>query len=80
MGSSYWQQAFKNRAEYEDLNLEFVEQSMTTVKALIIALLPIGVILNILIWKWRWFANFVIYYEVASTIMQSFVPFDYGEF
>ena len=69
LGSSFWQQAFKNRAEYEDLNQEFVEQSMSTVKALIIALLPIGLILNILSWKWRWFTNCVIYYEVASMIM-----------
>ena len=53
---------------------------MSTVQAIIIALLPIGVILDILMFRWRWFANCVIYYEVVSVIFQTFVPFDYGEF
>lgn len=50
------------------------------VKTIIIALIPIGLLLDILAYRWRKFANVIAYYEMLSMLVQGFVPFNYGNF
>ena len=50
------------------------------VKTVIIVLIPIGVLLDILVWRRRHFAIWIYYYELLSLLNQHFVPFDYGDF
>ena len=80
VGQSYWQLGFENRAENPKLNHQFVETIMPYVKTLIIVLLPIGLLLDLLTWRWRHFGNLIIYYELLSLLIQGFVPFDFGNF
>ena len=80
LGQSYWQKAFKTREENQFLDQQFVELTMPYVKIFIIALLPIGLILDLLTWRRRKFGNLIVYYEVLSNLVQAFVPFDYGNF
>lgn len=62
------------------MDQEFVELTMPYVKVLIIALLPIGLILDLLTWRRRKIGNLIVYYEVLSNLVQAFVPFDFGNF
>ena len=41
---------------------------------------PLGIILDILIWRRRKFANLIIYYEQLSAVIGMFTPHAYGEF
>ena len=66
--------------EYEELNRDFVEKSEPIVKMVLIALIPIGVLLDVLIWRRRQFANWLLYYELVSILLQGFVPFNFGDF
>ena len=53
---------------------------MPYIKIIIIALLPIGLILDFMTWRKRKFGNVIVYYEVVSNLVQAFVPFDFGNF
>ena len=66
--------------EYEELNRDFVEKSEPIIKIVLIALIPIGVLLDVLIWRRRQFANWLLYYELVSILLQGFVPFNFGDF
>ena len=66
--------------EYEELNRDFVEKSEPVIKMILIALIPIGVLLDIIIWRRRQFANWLLYYELVSILLQGFVPFNFGDF
>ena len=46
----------------------------------IIVLIPLGVILDILIWRRRRLAKWLFYYELLSILSQGFVPFNFGDF
>ena len=43
-------------------------------------MIGIGIVLDLIVWKWRKLANTILYYELFSFFIQSFVPFDYGDF
>ena len=62
------------------MNHEFVDATEEYNKFLIIALIPIGLLLDLLALRWRKFANYIVYYEMLNMIVYAFVPFDYGNF
>ena len=37
-------------------------------------------LLDLLVWRWRRLANWLLYYEFLSALAQGMVPFDYGNF
>ena len=43
-------------------------------------MIGIGVLLDVVVWKWRERANLILYYELISFLIQASVPFDYGDF
>ena len=60
---------------------DFVDETEAYVKFAIITLLPIGILLDVLIWRWRKLANVLLYYElVSSFVLHGFVPYDFGDF
>ena len=79
-GQSYWQKGLKGRANLTYVNQDFVDGIEQYLTYAIIALIPVGLLIDIIAWRWRNFANFIIYYEAISMLLQSFVPFDYGNF
>ena len=62
------------------MNLDFVERSQSAIKVAIIALIPMGVILDLLVWRWRHLANYLIYFELINMLIQALVPLNYGDF
>ena len=44
-----------------------------------ITLLVVGVLLDLLAWKYRKLARFIIYYELIMNLLMSFVPINLGE-
>ena len=74
LGQSYWQKGFNSRKENPTLRHDFSENIESYVRIAIIVMIPLGVLLDILCWRWRKAANALIYYELASTIIQAFAP------
>ena len=66
IGQSYWQKGFENRLDNPNIRQDFVDVSETYVKIAIIAMIPLGCLLNLIAWRWRKFANAIIYYELLS--------------
>ena len=45
-----------------------------------LAMILLGVVLDILAWKYRMLPTLVVYYECCYALIESLVPFDYGRF
>lgn len=50
------------------------------VKTLITVMIVAGILLDVVVWWKRKHANWLIYYELISMLLQGFVPFDIGDF
>lgn len=68
LGIAYWQRGFKERESNLKLDQDFATQIETPLKTIIIAFIPIGVLLDVIAWKYRSFAKWFIYYEGISMI------------
>ena len=66
--------------ENTEVNQEFGAATEPYVRIAIIALIIIGMIVDIVIYKHRKYANWLIYFELVSTLVQGLVPFNYGDF
>ena len=75
---AYWQEGFKNREKIANLDQEFAVKVESPLTTAIIALLPIGVLIDVICWKYRSFAKYIIYYEAISFLLQGYVPFEFG--
>jgi len=53
LGVAYWQKAYKDVHKNDTIDQEFVSQSEVVVKAVIIGLIPIGVLIDIVCWRHR---------------------------
>ena len=53
---------------------------MGPVKVAIIGYVVAGALLDVLVWRYRRFANWYLLFECVVVIIQGFVPFDYGKF
>ena len=47
---------------------------------MVFAIIAIGLLTNLIAWRWRKFANVIIYQEALYSIAMTFVPYDYGDF
>lgn len=79
-GNSYWQKAYKNYKKNDAVNVEFVVASEPHVKLAIMILIVLGVILDVVVWRRRHLGKYIIYYELLSLIVQTFLPFNFGDF
>jgi hypothetical protein len=43
-------------------------------------MIPIGIFLDVIIWRRRHLAFLIVYYEFLSLLIQSFCPYDFGNF
>ena len=81
MGQSYWQRAFKENTDDPSVNTEFVRKVEPYVVTVIGVLIFIGVILDIIVWRWRYLAKWLFYLELLNRfVLGGFCPFDYGGF
>ena len=69
LGKSFWQKAFEGSEEHITLRQDFSNQIEPYIKFAIIAMLSLGIILDILIWRRRKFANLVLYYELVVCLI-----------
>ena len=60
--------------------METVESFKPYVVAMIHTLNVLGVVLNILIWRYRKLSRVLIYYECVMQLTHALVPYQYGEF
>ena len=79
LGSAYWQKAYKEKDEIEELNHDFVDKSESALRGALLTLIIFGVLLDILCWKYRRYSELIIYYELIRIMVQAFVPIDHGE-
>ena len=45
-----------------------------------LVMIPIGFILDIIVWRWRYLAPILLYYELTMLIISSFIPYDLGQY
>ena len=57
----------------------YVEKSEGIIKVIMIMLLVVGVLLDLLAWKYRKCARFIIYYELIMNLLMSLTPINLGE-
>lgn len=69
----------KLQQQQPQLNLEFVQTSELTIKAVIIGFIVLGVLLNIIACMYRKYAKYIIYYELLMALAQGFIPLNYGD-
>ena len=78
-GIAYWQKAFNERVQNNitELNEDFIDKSENAIKIGIWIIIVLGVLLDIICWKYRYLSKLILYYELFSILWQGFVPFDY---
>ena len=69
LGQSYWQLAYETKDLNPNLRREFVDTAEPYIRHIIIALIPVGFLLDLLAWRWRKFANYILYYEMVSMVV-----------
>ena len=80
LGVSFWQIAFRDRNDNEKLDQELYDLIEDPLRIISIAMIPIGLILNILGWYSSRFANLISIYEIVQAINMMLLPFSYGDF
>ena len=80
LGIAYWQKGYRDLDANQDVDKEFARKIETPLKTLIMAMVVIGVVIDIVTWRCRTFAKWIIFYECVSLCIQSLVPFRFGDF
>ena len=73
-GIAIYQTVEDDNAKIEGLNEDFVRKTETTVKYAIIVMLVLGVLSNVVIYRYRRCAKWIIYYELVFLILTSLIP------
>ena len=60
------------------MNEDFIKDTETTIEYAIVAVIALGVILTILIYKFRKLANLIIYFEFVYLVLSCFKPYYFG--
>ena len=58
--------------------MDFVNKSEGIIKIIMVTMIILGVLLDLLSWKYRQYARFIVIYELAITLLMSFVPTNLG--
>ena len=78
LGIAMWQRGYENINEKVDVI--YAENLKLPVTIVAIALIFVGVLLDVLVWRKRKFARYLIYYELLSAIVQGLIPLNFGDF
>ena len=81
VGIAFWQKAYNkdNVKEIPDLNVDLANDSETGVKYTVIALICIGILLDLVIWKNRKYASLLVYFELCNMCLHAMLPMKFGE-
>ena len=79
-GVAYWQKAYSHDHDESMMNLEFIKLTEPIIKITTITLIALGLLLDILIWRRRKYAAWLLYFELLNVLLQGLVPFNYGHF
>lgn len=63
----------------ENLNIDFVHQTQTSITYALVVMFVIGILLDVFTFVYRRYANWLLYFEIFFNILMAFVPFNYGE-
>ena len=66
--------------KFDELNRDFVAKSEQVVKTVLIALIPVGAIIDVVAWRRRELAELIYYYDLLVILIHGFIPFEYGDF
>jgi len=77
---AYWQSTFELFESYPDVHYSFVRTIKPYVISATIAMLPLGLILDLAVWRYRHLAPWIVYFEIFGGIINGFTPYDYGGF
>ena len=78
-GISYWQIAYKEFDEIENINTSFVNESKGKVKTCMATMIVMSIFFDVIIWRRRNFARYIVYFELVFLFIHGFVPFNYGK-
>ena len=78
--NSFWQNGYRDYKENETINQEFIEESEDVIKFLIIVFIVLGLLLDVVCWRYRHLSSSIFYFELISLTVQSFIPWDFGDF
>ena len=81
IGIASWQKAYKQEQldKIDNLNITLVHQTQTSVTIAIIVSFVIGILLDVLAYVYRKYANLILYYELLFMLLFAFVPHNYGD-
>ena len=81
IGIAKWQKAYKQDQldKIDNLNIDLVHQTQTSITCAFIVLYVIGILLDVLAYVYRKHANLIFYYELLFFLLFGFVPFNYGD-
>ena len=80
LGVSFWQIAFRERHKNDFLDQEVIDLTEYPVKCICIAMIPLGVMVNICGWYSSRLTNLITVYELLWIITAMLVPFNYGDY
>ena len=69
LGNAYWQKAYLSRAELTNIDQDFIERSMGPIKTAIVGYVIAGFLLDLLVWRRRKYASWIIYFECIVAII-----------
>ena len=79
IGIAYWQTAYDDIEQREDVDHKFVEISQHIVRRTVIVLIVLGVVLDIVVLKARKYAFIILYYEMIQVITHASLPYNRGD-
>lgn len=62
--------------ETYQFNQSFIDKTEVAVIVTVITMIVLGVLLDVLIWRRRYFAKYIIYFELALALVYGLVPFN----
>ena len=78
VGIDMYQVSFKTSKSNPSLNQDFIKNSEPYLTAILISLIPLGVILDILVWRRPHLARFICFFEIIFLVVMMFCPLDFG--
>ena len=66
LGKSHWKRSFEEYESLPEVNHSFVRAIEPYVITATLVMLPLGVILDIAVWRYRHLAKWIFYFEIVS--------------
>ena len=80
LGIAFWQKGFEGLEDNDDVNHEFVKKCELPIKILVFVLIISGILIDIMVWRWRHLAKYIAYHDLIFLMVHGFVPLNYGNF